>query len=283
MGIYLGDSGHVELQRSSIETSLHGSLDPADVNEAKRRFSFDFTGNALVTGDKVEIGTEDGSNLQLVTGHAYPDWTGHVHLDDVGGISLYDNFAHSLEGDRSRALSLTAPVSTQRIWLRSAQGRYRCLANIQSYELTTSRETVDTTSLGEEFRSRYTNGLITGQGTLSCLWSYKAALCSGNSRGLEYPHYLAQLCILVQQGADFLGRFYLDASVGNAHLWYEATCVVTNVATSLSPSQVISSSIEFVTTGPVKLRMGMPPAYLLQESRDFLLQEDGNRLLLEDA
>lgn len=281
MGIYLGDSGHVEIQRSSIEGILRGSLDAADVNEARRRFSFDFTGNALITGDKVEIRTEDGSHLQLVAGHNFPDWVGYIHVDDAGGISLYTTFADSLEGDKNRALSLTSPISPQSIRVTSDFSRYHCLAGVQSYQLTTNRETIDTTSLGEEFRSLYTRGVISGQGTLSCLWSYKAARC-GQSKDLEFPHYLAQLCILVQQGADFLGRFYLDASTNDAHLWYEAACVVTNVATSLSPSQTISSTIEFVTTGPVRLRMGTPAAYLLLESGDLLLQESGEGLLLED-
>ncbi len=282
MGIYLGDSGHVELQRASLDSPLHGTLDGADVNEGRSRFSFDFDHSALITGDKVGIRTLDGTDLQLVAGHAYPDWTGYINIDDAGGISLYATFGYALTGDRKRALPLKAPTTPQPISVHTADSRYRCLANISSYELTTSRETVDITSLGEEFRSQYSKGLISGQGTLNCLWSYKAALCGPAVGPVEFPHYLAQLCILTQQGADFLGRFYLDTSTRNSHLWYEATCGITNVATSFAPGQVIRSTVEFVTTGPVRLHMGMPPAYLLQESGELLLQEDGSPLLLED-
>jgi hypothetical protein len=282
MGIYLGDSGHVELQRASLDGPLHGTLDGADVNEARKRFSFDLDHSALITGDKIEIRTQDGSDLQLVAGHAYPDWTGYINIDDAGGISLYATFGDALTGNRSHALPLQAPTTPQPISVHTAYSRYRCLANISSYELTTNRETVDITSLGEEFRNQYTKGLISGQGTLNCLWNYKASLCDGTSERMEFPHYLAQLCILTQQGADFQGRFYLDTSTSNSYLWYEAACVITNVATTFDPGQVIRSTVQFVTTGPVRLHMGMPPAYLLQESGDLILQEDGSPLLLED-
>jgi hypothetical protein len=282
MGIYLGDSGHVELKRSGLDGPLYGTLDGADVNETRRRFSFDFEPGSLVTGDKVEIGTVDGSELQLVAHHPYPDWGGYIHIDDAGGVSLHSTFASALTGNRFDALPLKAPATPQRIWLRSGENRYLCIANVSSYELTTNRETVDITSLGEEFRSQYSKGLISGQGTLNCLWSYKAALCGGTADTVEFPHYLAQLCILTQQGAGFLGRFYLDTSESASHLWYEAACVITNVATTFDPGQVIRSTVQFVTTGPVRLHMGMPPSYLLQENGDLILQEDGSPLLLED-
>jgi hypothetical protein len=283
MAIYLGSSGHVELQRDSLNVPLHSELNPDDVNEARRRFSFDFPHGALITGDKVEIRTEDGSNLQLVGGHPFPDWSGFIGVDDAGGVSLYRTFADALNNDRAKALALTAPMVSQVIAVRSRQNVSRCLASISSYEITTSRETIDLTSLGEEFRRSYAGGLMSGQGTLSCLWRYKGELCGGEGqKPVEFPHYLAQLCLRTQQGASFVGRFYLDTSVAKEFLWYEATCIVTNVATSFEPGQAVRSQIQFVTTGPVALHMGQPPGYLLQENGNLLLQEDGSALLLED-
>jgi len=58
---------------------------------------------------------------------------------------------------------------------------------------------------------------------------------------------------------------------------------VTNVAMSFEPTQPIVSNIDFVTTGPVHLRIGSPPSFLLQQSFFRLLQEDDESgILLED-
>ena len=57
--------------------------------------------------------------------------------------------------------------------------------------------------------------------------------------------------------------------------------MVTNVAVTVAATQTIDTRIEFVTSGPVLLKMGRPPAYLLQEDGDLLLQEDGSRIFLE--
>jgi hypothetical protein len=62
---------------------------------------------------------------------------------------------------------------------------------------------------------------------------------------------------------------------------YEAECIVTNVSTSLEPTQVITSTINFVTTGQFRLLTGTPPYYLLEEAGDsFILLENGDRILL---
>lgn len=282
MGIYLGNSGHVELQRDSLNVPLHSLLDPGDVNVVRSRFSFDFPSGALITGDKIEIRCTDGNNLELVDGHAFPDWVGYVGIDDAGGISLYRDFPGALNNDKAEALPLIAPSYAQPIIVHNKQMVHRCLANITSYELTTNRDTVDVTGLGEEFRRQYAGGLISGQGSLNCFWSYKAGMCEDGSGRLEYPHYLAQLCIRTQQGAGFIGRFYLDTSEPKSSLWYEALCIITNVAMSFEPTQPVRSQVQFVTSGPVTLHMGLPPAFLLQESGDLILQEGGDALLLED-
>ena len=150
---------------------------------------------------------------------------------------------------------------------------------MKEWSLTTSREAVDLTSLGEEYRKNYTNGLISGQGTISCFWHYEAA-CGVGDNLVTFPHYLAQLVIRTKLGGAFKGRFYILASE-DTYIWYEALCIVTNVAMNFDPMQPISSRIDFVTSGPVAIRMGMPPSYLLQQDQDFILQEDDFRIGIE--
>lgn len=286
MSVYLGYTGSVELDRDSTDAPLETTLDPSDVNVSRRRFAVDFNVAALVTGDKVEIATVDGSTLQLVSGHAYPDGAWYIHIDEAGGIRLYEQFQPSLSGQQDEAVALVAPSAAQSITLQTKNDRYRFMAKIRDFELTTSRDTVDLTSLGNEFRNQFEQGLISGQGTLNCLWESDSSII-GTGYGAseaEFPSYLARLVVRVQQGADFNGRFFIFAgSTGQPEsVWYEAKCVVTNVAVSVSNEGAIETRIDFVTSDQIVLKQGRPPAYLLQEDGDYLLQEDGSRLLLED-
>ena len=284
-GVYLGDSGHIEIRRRGMNSSMSSILDPADVNVARRRFSFDFESEALISGDQIEIATEDGSTLELVDGHIAPDGRWFCHVDDAGGIRLYDNFEDAINGDESNALALVAPTRNIPILARTRNSAFLCVADVTSYEMTTSRDAVDITQLGSEHRQHYASGLISGQGRLSCFWDYEKDICSlpTGAERVEVAHYFAQLVLRLQQGASFDGRFYPKSAAPGSLVWWEALCIVTNVAMSFDPTQPIVSNIDFVTTGPVHLRVGEPPSYLLQEDRDRLLQEDNESgILLED-
>lgn len=286
MSIYLGYTGSVELDRDSTDAPLETTLDPSDVNVSRRRFSVDFRANTLVTGDRIEIATVDGSNLQLVDGHLYPDGQWYVHLDEAGGLRLYDRFQASLSGAQGDAVALIAPSATQAITIQTKNDRYRFVAKIKDFELTTTRDTVDLTSLGSEFRSQYEQGLISGQGALNCFWESSPTVGFANYSGneIEFPSYLARLVVRVQQGADFNGRFFIYAGTPGSpeSVWYEAKCVITNVAVSVPNDTAIETRVDFVTSGDIVLKQGLPPSYILQEDSSHLLQEDGNRLLQEN-
>lgn len=288
MSVYLGDSGVVEIRRSAVGDGLLGSLlDPDDVNVSRRRFSFDFEPEALITGDQMEIRTEDGSELELVQGHNAPDGRWYIHIDDAGGIRLYNNYGDALNGSLAEALELVVPSRSIPIEVQVRNSTYRCTSQMRSWELTTSRETIDTTVLGEEHRRQYGAGLISGQGTMACLWDYTRSLCDPQqpdaSISIEEPHYFAQLVLRLKQGARFDGRFYIHRGDTRQMVWWESACVVTNVAFAFSPGTSIETRIEFVTTGPIHLRMGTPPAYLLQEGSDRLELEDSTGFVeLED-
>jgi hypothetical protein len=154
--------------------------------------------------------------------------------------------------------------------------------------MTTSREQVDLTNLGDEFRNQYEAGIISGQGTMNCIWEHSYE--TGNRKSeygtdSEFPFYLAQLIVRTQQGSDFDGLFYIYRDTNNAknNVFYEANCIITNVAVSVSPAEVIETRIEFVTNGSVKLKTGDTPGYLLQENSDKILQENLSPILLEQV
>ncbi len=295
MTIYLGESGHVELQRQGAvepyqeRASFLTLIEPEDVNVDASRFSFLGSSLSLITGDKIEIervgscdSTDTGSDLELVADHPYPDWLGYVHVDAIGGIRLYDDFAAAIEGDKSNALPLVVPSTCQRIRVTSRDNTSRCIAQIRSYEVTTQRETIDVTSLQQQYRNFYHQGLISGQGRLDCFWEHsrKDECDPASDLSLaEYTAYLAHLCIRLVQGASFFGRFYIyDGGIREKSVWYEAQCIVTNVVVNVEPGQIIGTVIDFITTGPIRLMTGVPPAYLLKEEGDFILQENGDRI-----
>lgn len=276
MSVFLGDAGRIMLRRSGTAGDwLASALGPDDVNPSRRRFSFDFEAGALITGDEIEIRTEDGSDLELVAGHAFPDGRWYAHLDDAGGVRLYETFGDAINGEYEPALDLVVPSRSISIAVRTRNDRWRCLGQIRSWELTTNRATVDTTSLGEEFVRLYTRGLVSGQGSLTCLWDYQQRLCDPMQpeEHIEEPNYLCQLLLRLKQGAGFSGQFYVH--YGSPAIWYEATCTITNVGLSFEPGAPIQSRVEFVTTGPVSLHTGQLDTFILQESADRLLLEGG--------
>jgi len=286
MSAYLGDSGTIEIRRDQdgVEALL-STLDPDDVNVDTRRFSFDFNPGALITGDQVEIGVVGGgANLELVANHPYPDGYWFVHVDNVGSCRLYDSFEDALNGEYSNAKELIAPAAAQDIYAHTRNSTYRCVAQVKEYSFTTSRLAVDTTSLSDEFVQQYEAGLISGQGTLMTIWDYQAQLCDPMQPDTkaEEPNYFAQLVLRLQQGARFDGRFYINATTKGKFVWWEAACVVTNVVLNFSPTQIIQAQIEFVTTGEVRLLMGQPPSFVLQEDDGFInLEGQAGRLELE--
>ena len=284
MAVYFGQSGDVEIKRDTLLASLITKLDPHDVNTGNKRFSVDRASGSLITGDRVEIATVDGSTLELVNGHNFPDGVWYLFIDKMGGIRLFDTFAKAISGKVSDALTLVTPSASKEITIKTVNSRFRHLARVTEFEMTTSRDQVDLTPLGDQFKKQYEAGLISGQGRLSCLWEHSSDLADDTHvEDPEFPFYLAQLVLRLQQGADFDGRFYIyksDTSV-NQTVYYEANCVVTNVAVSVSASSEITTRIEFITNGVITLNTGATPGYLLQEDTYKILQENQSPILLD--
>ena len=169
--------------------------------------------------------------------------------------------------------------------MRTRNTRFSQVEKITEFEITTNRDTIDITNLGQEFRKQYENGLISGQGTIQTIWQHRNF--QNDTPGFaspEFPVYLSQLLVRMQQGSDFEGRFYVyhDPSQSTNSVWYQSMCVVTNVAINVPASGLVEARIEFITNGEIRLHNGVPPSFLLLESSDKILQEDGDGILLED-
>ncbi len=208
MGVYLGTQGRVEIKRDPGESLLTTVLDAADVNTDRKRFSVDASLGSLITGDKVVIATLDKTTLELVSGHSEPDWTGYIHVDAVGGIRLYTTFTNALNGGSSNALTLVSPTSSKKISIKSQDEKFDTLGQVTAYELTTSRDQVNTDVLGTEFHNFYEAGLISGQGRLSCFWEHRrTGVASDSPTDNEFSSYLGRLLLRDQAGLWVCGAF----------------------------------------------------------------------------
>jgi hypothetical protein len=283
-GVYLGDNGSVEIGRESLNAPWAGTLDAADVNVLRRRFSVAGAAGMLISGDRIAIVHQGAGNLELVANWDFPDWSGYVFVDDAGGMRLYDDFDRSINGEESEALELVAPTSTQEITIETTNTQqFRFVSQVRRYEFTTNRNTIDLSAIGDEFQKMYATGLISGQGTIDCFWEYTRPLCKYDCGGqIELPQYFADLVLRLQQGSSFAGRFNLFTDPVRSVWWECPICIVTGVAMNFEPTQAIQTRIEFVTSGPIRMHIGRPEGYLLIEQSGLLLQEDDHAIELQD-
>jgi len=282
MSIYLGREGYVQLKRiAETDEYVRSVLTPNDVNVSERRFSFSFTASVFITGDRIELGTQDFSNLVLIQNHSFPDALVYVNVDDAGGIRLFDTFEQAVNGDINDALPLERDTGNQNIRARTRDPGLNFISQVYKYEITTSRDSVDVTDLGRSFRENYSNGLISGQGSLSCFWEYKNTLGDDKVGGKdEVPNYMAKLLLRLKQGSVFLGRFIIFDDKKGHKIYYQMRCVVTNVAIQAGTrDEIIETEINFVTSGSIALRVSQDFGSLLLEDSSKLLAEDSTQIL----
>ena len=278
MSVYLGTFGQVELKREFDGSNLQSTINPSDVNATAKRFSFDFEHGQLLSGDQVEITSTDGSVLDFIDSYTDTSVKKFIHVDELDGIRLYDSFAHAVTGGTTNATALAAPGDNIPIKVVVENSSYRVLGRVQRYELNTERETVDTTTLSDEFRSRI-GTLMSGSGSMACEWEY-----TGDTAN-ELPNYLLELVLRTKVGSTFKGRFYLKtngynpaghANASNDSIWYEFDGVLTACAVQFTSNELVQITADFVTTSDIQIRMELePPDKMLQENSDEILLEQG--------
>lgn len=284
MSIYLGTGGRIELLRQFDGTDLRSTVDTGDVSVSRKRLSFDFQRNQLITGDQIEITSTNGVALSFIDSYTKTSAKKYINVDPIGGIRLYDNFQDAINGGAANATTLAIPAANIPIRVVVENADFRILAQVNGFELNTQRETVDTTTLSEEFRSQLST-LMSGSGSMSCFWEY-----TGNLEN-ELPQYLIQLILRTKVGSHFRARFYLKTATGqsrehNDEIWYEFEGVLTSCALQFAPTETVEITADFITTGAIDLKTILTPtASLLQEdSDDILLDQDGTaKLMLESS
>ncbi len=295
MTVFVGNSGVVKLRRSTPATTFASTVDPGDVNVTKKRFSFDFPQEMLLTGDRLQIKSTNGVNLAFIDGSGWdggsqlPDGAWYINVDELGGICLYDTFANALNGGSTGKITLAAITTAIPIEVKSVQAEYNILGLVRSFELNNDRAVVGVTGLSDEVRQNE-SGLISGSGSIECQFHYDPDI-SGLTVDSDVPSYLHELILRQKLGAEFDAELHIVQKGKNLdatgdQFYFEFKGMVTNAAIGLGTGQLTVSNFNFVTTGAItpKLGIGLITNYVLKEDADrILLEQPGSgKLELED-
>jgi len=286
---FLGNRGSVRLKRATsiLISSLSDTIDAADVNTSLNRLSFDTATENLLTGDKIDITTSDSRGLVCFTAAAWSSGvveksiSAYVNVNAAGGLRFFATFEDAINNSRSAEIELYAfsgaPIM---IDYRVRDVSYNILGNVTSYTLSTDRETIDTTVLTDNFRNMYSAGLLSGSGTISCLFDYTI------SGVTETPLLMLQLIQRLNLGSSFDCALYLtdrdfDPSVTN--VFYQFDAMITKAGVEVTSGEVITTAIDFVTTGEIRLLIGSIDEYILKEDNDRINLEQSIDFLLKET
>ena len=311
MAFYLGNHGNIRLRRGNpVEIGTFKALiSPDDINTALNRLGVENAVDNLVTGDRIVFSTTDNRRLdfipdtnfgdpefiqtqgadQLVTqsgdsffsnGLTTDDFTAFVNVNAVGGLRLFPTFADAINNDRSNEITLD-PFTNEpiEVHLDVRDTQYNVLGNVSGYEFNTSRDAIDVTALSDKYKQQYDAGLLSGSGRIECSFDYTTTDTK------EAPIIMLQTIQRLDVGCGFdLALYLTDQEIipDVANVFYLTTAVTTSTGISVDAGGVVSCTIDFVTTGEIRLIIGRPDAYILKEdadriqieqSLDFLLQE----------
>lgn len=287
MTYFLGHYGKVKLKRKST-LAFRTAVSPADVNTVLNRFSFDGAGENLIAGDQLRIVTDDPRGLDFLPAATWPDGAGatlneviaYANVNEIGGIRLFEYFSDSINNNRAVEYPLEAftgdPIPIDVSVYGSVE---RLLGDVASFSFNTDRESLDTTTMSDRFRKMYSAGLISGSGSIDCLFN------TTNSGLTENSLLMLQLINRTDIGSEFSCFLQLtenDVYAGTQDVYYEFDAMVTRTGVELRPDQTINCAIDFVTTGEIRLLIGEPSGYILKEDTDRIrLQQNLDFLLTE--
>jgi hypothetical protein len=289
MTYFVGNVGNVRLRRNN-EVVLYAEVRDADVTLALNRIGFDGSIENLLTGDRVTISTDDPRGLLFFTVNSWVDGEGveqrsfsaYININAAGGLRFFPSFVDAVNNNRAAEYEVKsfagAPLPI-RLVVRDVSANV--LGDVTSYTFNTDREGLDTTTLSDKFKRMYSAGLISGAGSIDCLFNN---VTSGIK---ETPLLMLQLINRVDIGSEIdlllsITDSTIDSSVPD--IYYEFSAMVTRSGLEVTASDIISCSIDFITTGEIKLLVGRPSGYILKEDDDRIaLNQNSLEFLLTEV
>jgi hypothetical protein len=199
----------------------------------------------------------------------------------MGGIRLFGTFSDAINNVRANEYPLEAFAGAPiEISVRILGSIERVLGDVNGFTFNTDRESIETTSLSDKFKRMHSAGLISGGGSIDCLF--------GTATGDQVENSLLMLQLInrVELGSEFSCFLQLVDNSTTLYstaknIYYEFDAVITKSGVEVRADALISCAIDFVTTGEIKLLIGQPSGYILKEDTDKVLKEDLEGLLTE--
>lgn len=289
MTVFLGSHGTVKLRRNAGQkvNQISDAIDPADVNTVLNRIGFDTSLDNLLTGDRVDIVTTDARGLECFAASAWQSATvektisAYVNVNAAGGLRFFATFADAVNNNRAAEFTVNAFTGASIAISYSVRDiSYNTLGNVVSYQLNTDREALDSTTLSDKFRNQFAAGLISGNGTIDCLFDYQT------KNEQETPLLMLQLIQRLDIGSEFDCAFYLtdsEITPTTQTVFYQVTAMVTRAGVEVNTNDVIRCAVDFVTTGEIRLLVGRPADYILKEDNDRIVLEQSLDFLLQET
>ncbi len=289
MTFFLGTQGRVRLRRGTevILGKLNESVNTDDISTVLNRVGTKDGIENLFTGDKVDFETSDSRNLLFIpasnwsSGVIEDTYSTFINVNAVGGLRLYPTFADAVNNNRSNEITLQAftgdPIDLA-ITVRDVGSNV--LGDVTSFEFNASRERVDVTALSDKFKNQYNAGLISGSGRIECLFNNKT------DGAAETPLLMLQLIQRLDLGSSFdLFLYLIDKEIlpTEQSVFYALTAVVTNAGVKVDAGDVISCTLDFITTGELKLVVGALVDFILKEDDDRIRKEQDLNFLLKEV
>jgi hypothetical protein len=284
MTYFLGQYGKIKLKRKAA-TAFRTHVSPDDVNTTLNRFGFDGSIENILTGDQLRIVTSDPRNLDFLPASTWPDGAGatlneviaYVNVNAMGGIRLFNNFSDAINNNRAAEYPLENftgdPIAIDVSIYGSVE---RVLGDVAGFTFNTDRESLETTTMTDKFKRMYSAGLISGSGSIDCIFNTE------NSGQVENSLLMLQLINRTDSGSEFACFLQLTEDTAYSAVYYEFDAMVTRTGIEVRSDQAISCAIDFVTVGEIRLLLGEPSGYILKEDTDRLrLQQNLDFLLTE--
>lgn len=285
MTFFAGHTGSVRLRRNTQAASFASQVEPDDVNTTLQRVGFDGSLENILTGDRVSIVTNDPRKLIFFPPSTWPDIvnnlpvpnsgelqdsiSAYVNVNLYGGLRFFRTFEAAVNNDRSQELPLAAfagaPIAIE---VDIEDTDFNTLGSVTGFTFETEREAVETTSLSDKFKQQYNAGLISGSGSIDALFSPYV------SARQESSLLLLQLIQRVEIGSSFEAQLFItdeNAFGSNLDVYYQFEAVITRAGVEVRSDAIISASIDFLATGEIKLLVGRPPGFVLQQNQGKIL------------
>jgi hypothetical protein len=288
MTYFIGHYGKIKLKRKS-QTAFTSSVNPDDVNTTLNRFGFDGSLENLLTGDQLVITTDDSRGLDFMPSSTWPNGGGatlneivlYSNINAMGGIRFFSTFSDAINNARANEYPLEAFTGAPiEISVRILGSIERVLGDVNGFSFNTDRESIETTALSDKFKRMHSAGLISGGGSIDCLF--------GTATGSQTENSLLMLQLInrVDLGSEFSCFLQLVDNSTTLYstaknIYYEFDAVSTKSGVEVRADALISCAIDFVTTGEIKLLIGEPSGYILKEDTDKVLKENLDGLLTE--